>query len=254
MLRAILREYLGSEELSSRSIALNVDCEPITIGRSTTCTYQVGTNFGELVCWVARIQATIVVENGSIKLIDGEKGRPSTNGVYCHSERIAPEILLTPGLQLTLFKADRGKVTLDVAAFIDGDVEIDNPPGTFTGQDLLDRLQEKVGLLGEQIGAFNGQILALHQQVELLGGQLEQREMIDSNQERRLVLTEKRLYRFFALVFGCVAVIVLASGWAGGSAEDKKLWTSTLTAIAIGSVAAYIKAKEPQSEKLTQRT
>lgn len=246
MLRAILREYLGSEELSSRSIALNVDGAPITIGRSTTCTYQVGSKFGELVCWVARIQATIVIENGSIKLLDGEKGRPSTNGVYSHSERIAPEILLTPGLQLTIFKAERAKVTLDITdkdAFLGEGGAHD----TFTGEDLLDRLQEKVELLG-------GQILALHQQVELLGGQLTQRETIDSNQERRLVLTEKRLYRLFALVFGCVAVIVLASGWAGGSAEDKKLWTSTLTAIAIGSVAAYIKSKEPQSEKLTQRT
>jgi len=242
MLKAILREYLGSEELSSRSIALNFDGAPITIGRSEVCTYQVGSKFGELSKWVARIQATIVTENGSIKLIDGVKGRPSTNGVYCHTERIDPEILLTPGLQLTLFKAERAKVTLEVVAFIDGDVASDNPHDTFTGGDLLDRLQEKVE-------AFSGQIFALHQQVELLGGQLAQREAIDSNQERRLVLTEKRLNRVLAIVFGCVAAIVLASGWTGGSAEDKKLWSSTLTSIAIGGAAVYFKSKENQAEK-----
>ena len=254
LLKAVLREYLGSEELSSRAIALNVNGAPITIGRSTTCTYQVGNKFGDLVCWVARIQATIVVENGAVKLLDGERGRPSTNGVYCHSERIAPEILLTPGLQLTLFKAERAKVTLEIVAFIKGEAAVDKGNDTFTGEDLLDRLQEKVELLGGQIGAFSGQVGALHKQVELLGRQLSQREEIDINQERRLVLTEKRLYRLFAIVFGCVAAIVLASGWTGGSTEDKKLWASTLTAIVIGAVAAYIKAKEPQSEKLTQRT
>lgn len=242
MLKAILREYLGSEELSSRAITLDADGVPITIGRSMICTYQIGTKFGDLVCWIARIQATIVAENGSIKLLDGEKGRPSTNGVWCHAERIDPEILLTPGLQLTLFKAERAKVTLDVVAFINGEAAVDNLHETFTGEDLLDRLQEKVELLGGQIGA-------LHQQVELLGGQLAQREAIDSNQERRLVLTEKRLYRLFAVVFGCVAAIVLASGWTGGSAEDKKQWTTTLTAVAIGSAAAYFKSKENQAQK-----
>ena len=242
LLRAILREYLGSEEQSSRSITLNLDVAPITIGRSEVCTYQVGSKFGELAKWVARIQATIVTENGAIKLLDGIKDRPSTNGVYCHSERIAPEIFLTPGLQLTLFKAERAKVTLEVVAFISNDVAIDNLHETFTGEDLLDRLQEKVELLGGQIGA-------LHKQVELLGGQLAQREAIDSNQERRLVLTEKRLYRLFTVVFGFVALIVLVSGWTGGSAEDKKQWTTTLTSVAIGAAALYFKSKENQSEK-----
>lgn len=242
MLKAILREYLGTDELSSRSIALNFDGAPITIGRSTTCTYQVGSNFGDLSQWVARIQATIVTENGSIKLIDGVKGRPSTNGVYCHSERIDPEILLTPSLQLTLFKAECAKVTLEIVAFIDGEGASDNLHDTFTGEDLLNRLQEKVGLLDGQIGA-------LQQQVELFSGQLAHRVAIDNNQERRLVLAEKRLNRVLAIVFGCVAAIVLASGFSGGSAEDKKLWSSTLTSIAIGGAAVYFKSKENQAEK-----
>lgn len=248
MLKALLREYLGSEELSSRSITLNLDVAPITIGRSILCTYQVGDKFGNLHAWIARIQATIVTENGSIKLLDGEKGRVSTNGVWCHAERIEPEILLTPGLQLVIFKVENAKVTLDV--FLDGiNDDRDEAHETFTGDDLLDRLQEKVEAFSFQAEVFGGQIGDLHKQVELLGGQLAQREAIDGNQDRRLALTEKRLYRLFSLVFGCVAVIVLAIGWTGGSAEDKKLWTSTLGAIAIGSVAAYIKSKEPQSEK-----
>lgn len=254
MLRAILREYLGSEALSSRVIALNPGNAPITIGRSSTCTYQVGSAFGDLSKWISLIQATIAEENGAIKLIDGVKGKPSTNGVHCHAERIAPEILLIPGLQLTIFKVERAKVTLDVSDSYSSDDARDELHGTYTGEDLLDRLQEKVEAIGGQVGAFGGQVGALHKQVELLGEQLAQREEIDSNQERRLILIEKRFYRLFALVFGFVAVIVLANGWTGGSAEDKKQWTSTLTAIAIGSVAAYFKSKENQSEKLTQRS
>lgn len=246
MLRAVLREYLGSEELSNRRIPLDLELAPITIGRSEGCTYQIGNEFGELVKWVARIQATIVDENGAIKLIDGVKGRPSTNGVHCHAERIDGAIALTPGLQLTIFKADRAKVTLDVTDSDDSNDAHDNAHGTYTGEDLLDRLQEKVELLGGQIGA-------LHQQVELLGGQVAQREAIDSNQERRLVQTEKRLNRVLAIVLGCVAAIVLASGWTGGSAEDKKQWSATLTSIAIGAAAVYFKSKENQVEKPTQR-
>ena len=249
MLRAILREYLGSEELSRRSIPLDIGGKPITIGRSPNCTYQIGEKFNDLSRWVSFIQATLLDENGCIKLIDGVKGKVSTNGVYCHAERIEGAILLTPGLQLTIFKADRAKVTLDVTNSKRSNGTQDELHGTYTGEDLLDRLQEKVELLGGQIGAFTGQIGALHRQVELLGGQLAQREAIDSNQERRLILTEKRLYRLFALVFGFIAAIVLANGWTGGSAEDKKLWTSTLGAIVIGSAAAYFKSKENQSEK-----
>ena len=240
MLRAILREYLGTEELSRHSIPLDIGGKPITIGRSPGCTYQIGDKFNDLSKWVARIQATILDENGCIKLVDGVKGKASTNGVYCHAERIEGAIVLTPGLQLTIFKADRAKVTLDVTDSKRSSGTQDELHGTYTGEDLLDRLQEKVEAIGEQ--------------VELLGEQLAQREAIDSNQERRLILIEKRFYRLFALVFGFVAVIVLVNGWTGGSAEDKKQWTSTLTAIAIGSVAAYLKSKENQSEKLTQRT
>ena len=241
MLRVILREYLGSVELSNRCITLSPELTPITIGRAESCTYQVGNEFGELVRWIARIQATIVIENGAIKLLDGIKGKPSTNGVYCHAERITPEILLTPGLQLVIFKAENAKVTLDVFANGIND-DRDEAHGTYTGEDLLDRIQEKVE-------AFGGQIDALHNQVELLSGQLAQREAIDSNQERRLIQTEKRLNRVLAIVFGCVAAIVLASGFSGGSAEDKKLWTSTLTSIAIGGAAVYFKSKENQVEK-----
>ena len=242
MLRAILREYLGSEELSSRAISLNPGLTPITIGRSESCTYQVGSKFSDLSKWIARIQATIVEENGAIKLLDGVKGKPSTNGVHCHAERIAPEILLTPGLQLTIFKAENAKVTLDIADSYSSEDAHDELHGTYTGEDLLDRLQEKVE-------AFGGQVGALHKQVELLGEQLAQREAIDSNQERRLIQTEKRLNRVLAIVFGCVAAIVLASGWTGGSAEDKKQWTTTLTSIAFGAAALYLKSKENQSEK-----
>ena len=248
MLRVILREYLGAKELSNRCITLSPELTPITIGRAESCTYQVGNEFGELVRWIARIQATIVIENGSIKLLDGERGRPSTNGVWCHAERIDPEILLTPGLQLVIFKAEIAKITLDVFANGINDAS-DNLHDTFTGDDLLDRLQEKVETFGGQVETFGGQIRALHKQVELLGGQLAQREAIDSSQERRLVLTEKRLYRLFALVLGCVAAIVLASGWTGGSADDKKQWTTTLTSIAFGAAALYLKSKENQSEK-----
>lgn len=244
MLRAILREYLGSEELSNRSIALTPGLTPITIGRSESSTYQVGNEFGELVRWVARIQVTIVDENGAIKLFDGVKGKPSTNGVYSHTERIATSILLTPGLQLTLFKAGRAKITLDVTGAVTG-----GGRDTFNGDDLLDRLQEKVEALDGQIGALHEQVNTLHRQVELFDRHLEQSKAIDINQEGRLILTEKRLNRVLAVTLGCFAVIVLASGWTGGSAEDKKQWSSTLTSIAIGAAALYFKSKENQVEK-----
>ena len=255
MLRAILREYLGSEELSHHCIILNPELLPITIGRAENCTYKVGSKFGELVKWIARVQITIAAENGAIKLIDGVQGKPSTNGVYCHGERIAPEIALTPGLQLTVFKADRAKVTLEVETAASDDAS-DRVHDTFTGEDLIDRLQEKVELLSGQIEALHhqlkaldGQIVVLHRQVKLFDGQLAQREAIDTNQEARLVLTEKRLNRVLAVVLGCVAAIVLASGWTGGSAEDKKQWSTTLTSIAIGVAALYFKAKENQITK-----
>jgi hypothetical protein len=254
MLRAVLREYLGTDELSHQFITLNPDLMPITIGRAEHCTYKVGTKFGELIKWVARIQVMIMAEDNLIKIIDGVPGRPSTNGIYCHGDRISPETVLTPGLQLTIFKAERAKVTLEVET-VDSD-DSDRSHDTFTGEDLLDLLQEKLELLDGQIGALHqqitaldGQIAALHQQVNLFDGQLSQRVAAGVDQEARLVHSEVRLNRVLAVVLGCVAAIVLASGWMGGSAEDRKQWSTTLTSVAIGAAALYFKAKENQLQQ-----
>src|SRR5579885_62390 len=67
---------------------------------------------------------------------------------------------------------------------------------------------------------------------------------IDTNQEQRLMAAEQRRNRVLTVLFAAIAAIVLASGWVGGSNEDKKQWSSTLTSIAIGVAALYFKSKD----------
>ena len=237
-LQAVIREHMGAVERDRRAIALEPIPGVITLGRSEGCTYRLGKSLSHLALGISKVQATITLQADGIFLRDGGTEGPSTNGIYCHAEKVSGSIALVPGLELTLFKHGLAKVSLVVT-----DSQNSNHSGdTYTGQDLLSVMQE-------QMEALAAQTSAIHHQVELLDGQLKQREAIDSNQENRILRTERRLNRVLAVVFGVVAVIVLASGWSGGSAEDKKQWSSTLTAIAIGVAAAYFKSKENEGQK-----
>lgn len=239
MLKATLREYKGSQELSKRSLDFDRTSGSITIGRSESCDYTIGQALGEWAKGIARVQATLEISDGAITLIDGSRERPSTNGIWLHGEPIKDAIALIPGLDLTLFKSGQAKVSLIVA---DTESTSDRSLDTYTGQDLLSLVQE-------QAEAGSRAIAALQEQVAALAEQLTHREAIDTNQERRLVQTEKRLNRALASVLGVIAAIVLASGWSGGTLEDRKQWSSTLQAIAIGIAAAYFKSKENEQAK-----
>ncbi len=247
MLKATLREYMGTAEHSKRVINLDRTQGDITFGRSDSCTYQIGKSLGKSGEGISRVQATIEFKPDSIVLVDGSRKERSTNRVWVHGTPIDDEITLYPGLDLTLFKAG-GKVSLLIN---DPDTDGDRGSDTITGQDLLGVLQDQITLLQEQNQQIQVQVKLLAEQLahreaidNNLAEQLAHREAIDNNQEQRLLRTEKRLNRALAIVLSVIAAIVLASGWVGGSSEDKKLWSSTLQAIAIGVAAAYFKKQE----------
>jgi len=237
-MKATIREYMGSEERDRRLLSLEPWMGTVTLGRSESCTYTIGKTLGNLALGISKVQATITAAGDTFTLKDGGVDGVSTNGIYCHAEKIEGSIALTPGLELVLFKHGMAKVTLVIS---DGAV-VEYGKDTYTGQDLLSVLQVQVQTLDGEIGA-------LHHQVEALGNQLAQREAIDTNQEQRLMAAEQRLNRVLTVLFAAIAAIVLASGWVGGSNEDKKQWSSTLTSIAIGVAALYFKSKDKEVEK-----
>lgn len=237
---ATLREYTGTIERDRRFLELINPGTPITIGRSDLCTYKIGMTLGNLALGISKVQATITFEQGEIRLKDGGADGLSTNGIYCHGEKLETPIALVPGLELTLFKHGIAKVTLHMTDL----ALVEHGRDTYTGQDLLSVLQEQVATMG-------GQMDALQLQVGLLGTQLAHREVLDRTQddrdrqqEQRLLTAEKRLNRVVVLLLVAIAVIVLAFGWSGGNSEDKKQWSSTFTSIAIGIAALYLKSKE----------
>lgn len=237
---ATLREYTGTTERDRRFLELINPGTPITIGRSDLCTYKIGMTLGNLALGISKVQATITFEQGEIRLKDGGADGLSTNGIYCHGEKLETPIALVPGLELTLFKHGIAKVTLHMTDL----AVVEHGRDTYTGQDLLSVLQEQVATMG-------GQMDALQLQVGLLGTQLAHREVLDRTQddrdrqqEQRLLTAEKRLNRVVVLLLVAIAVIVLAFGWSGGNSEDKKQWSSTFTSIAIGIAALYLKSKE----------
>jgi len=237
---ATLREYTGTTERDRRFLELINPGTPITIGRSDLCTYKIGMTLGNLALGISKVQATITFEQGEIRLKDGGADGLSTNGIYCHGEKLETPIALVPGLELTLFKHGIAKVTLHMTDL----AVVEYGRDTYTGQDLLSVLQEQVATMG-------GQMDALQLQIGLLGTQLAHREVLDRTQddrdrqqEQRLLTAEKRLNRVVVLLLVAIAVIVLAFGWSGGNSEDKKQWSSTFTSIAIGIAALYLKSKE----------
>jgi hypothetical protein len=238
MLTATLREFMGSTERSKQVLNLDPARSSITLGRSETCTYPIGKTLGDWAKGIARVQATIESTGDGIVLIDGSREKVSTNGIWVHGEPIQGAIALHPGLELTLFKSGSAKVSLIIN---DPDTEGDRTSDTYTGQDLLGVLQEQVSLLAEQNHRIESQVV-------LLAEQLAHRTAIDTNQEQRLIQTEKRLNRVLAIVFACVSAIVFASGWTGGTIEDRKQWSSTFTSIAIGVAALYFKSKENEQK------
>ena len=239
-MQATLREYMGSEERDRRVLDLTPTSTPLTIGRADACTYKIGQTLGSLALGISKVQATIFGNATQLTLKDGGADGASTNGIYCHAEKIEGSIALVPGLELTLFKHGIAKVTL----VINSQAVIEYGKDTYTGQDLLAVMQE-------QVAAFSDQMAVLHQQVDLLGEQITHREAIDNNQERRLLIAEQRINRVFAGLCGAIAVIVLVSGFWSGSAEDKKLWGSTLTSIACGIAALYFKSKDSPTPTLS---
>ena len=237
---ATLREYTGTTERDRRFLELINPGTPITIGRSDLCTYKIGMTLGNLALGISKVQATITFEQGEIRLKDGGADGLSTNGIYCHGEKLETPIALVPGLELTLFKHGIAKVTLHMTDL----AVVEHGRDTYTGQELLSVLQE-------QVATMDGQMDALQLQVGLLGTQLAHREVLDRTQddrdrqqEQRLLTAEKRLNRVVVLLLVAIAVIVLAFGWSGGNSEDKKQWSSTFTSIAIGIAALYLKSKE----------
>jgi len=263
---ATLREYTGTTERDRRFLELINPGTPITIGRSDLCTYKIGMTLGNLALGISKVQATITFEQGEIRLKDGGADGLSTNGIYCHGEKLETPIALVPGLELTLFKHGIAKVTLHMTDL----AVVEHGRDTYTGQDLLSVLQEQVAdlavvehgrdtytgqellsVLQEQVATMGGQMDALQFQIGLLGTQLAHREVLDRTQddrdrqqEQRLLTAEKRLNRVVVLLLVAIAVIVLAFGWSGGNSEDKKQWSSTFTSIAIGIAALYLKSKE----------
>lgn len=239
MLKATLREYMGSVERDKRSLLLDRTLGTITIGRGGECTYQIGKTLGDWAKGIGRVQATIEFTEDTITLVDGSREKASTNGIWLHGEPIQGAIALTPGMDLTLFKAGLAKVSLIIN---DTEAVHDHGKDTYTGEDLLSVLQLQVSRIEEQ-----GQ--RMQEQVLLLAEQLTHREAIDTAQETRLLATEKRLNRMVALVLGAIAVIVLATGFlGGGSNEERKQWSSGLTSVAIGAAALYFKYKEKELE------
>jgi len=237
---ATLREYTGTTERDRRFLELINPGTPITIGRSDLCTYKIGMTLGNLALGISKVQATITFEQGEIRLKDGGADGLSTNGIYCHGEKLETPIALVPGLELTLFKHGIAKVTLHMTDL----AVVEHGRDTYTGQELLSVLQE-------QVATMDGQMDALQLQVGLLGTQLAHREVLDRTQddrdrqqEQRLLTAEKRLNRVVVLLLVAIAVIVLVFGWSGGNSEDKKQWSSTFTSIAIGIAALYLKSKE----------
>jgi len=238
LLKATLREFMGTEERHRRAITLEPIPGVITLGRSEGCTYRIGKGLGHLALGISKVQCTITLQENGIFLRDGGTEGASANGIYCHTERLNGSIALVPGLELTIFKHGLAKVSLVIS-----DSQSDSQGSdTYTGQELLSVMQAQMAEMAEQTSA-------MHEQVKLLDSQLKQREAIDRNQEQRLIRAEKRLNRVLAIVFGVIALIVLASGWSGGTLEDRKQWSSTLTAISIGIAGAYFKSKENEGTK-----
>jgi pSer/pThr/pTyr-binding forkhead associated (FHA) protein len=237
-MQAVIREYMGTVERDRYALPLEPIPGVITLGRSEGCTYRLGKSLGHLAMGISKVQATITLQGNDIFLRDGGTEGASTNGIYCHAEKVNGSVALVPGMELTLFKQGIAKVTLIVSDSQGSSQGSD----TYTGHEVLAQLQG-------QMEALAAQTSAVHEQVELLDGQLKQREAIDAKQEERLKQTEKRLNRVLAAVFGVIALIVLASGWSGGTLEDRKQWSSTLTAISIGIAAAYFKSKENEGLK-----
>lgn len=239
-MQATLREYFGAEERDRRVLDLQPSETPITLGRSGECTYQIGKTLGTSALSISKVQATITAPDGVLLLQDGGVGGVSANGIYCHGERLDEPVPLVPGLELTLFKHGLAKVAFSVNTTAIAEHRGD----TYTGQGLVDVLQE-------QVHAISGQVAAMNLQIGLLADQLAAREALDKQQaERDKQQAERdkqqdqRLNRVLAGVCGVIAVIVLLSGWSGGSAEDKKAWSSTFTSVAIGIAALYFKSQD----------
>jgi len=237
-LKAVIREFLGPDEVGRIPLVLTEGAGTITLGRAEKCSYKLGRNLGTLGQGISKIQATITAFGDVITLQDGSSEGRSTNGIYCHSERLDGPITLQPGLELTLFKHGLAKVT-----FIVSDTALLDPHSdTYTGEELLSVLQREVATLVVEVKALkDNNALTLEQ--------LKQRELSDSAQEQRLLRAEKRLNSVVAGILGAVALIVLISGWSGGTLEDRKQWSSTLTAIVIGLGAAYFNAKKNDGQK-----
>lgn len=237
MLKATIREYMGAEELDRKRVALDPTNGPITIGRSSECSYSIGGTLGEWARGIARIQATIAFDGEQIVLIDGSKEKASTNGIWVHGDQIKGAIALTPGLELTLFKSGRAKVCLLVSDGLTTDHG--NHQDTYTGEDLTSILQEQIEALKEQGKQMGDQIGALAEQ-------LAAREKIDQHQTETLVVVQRRINRVVMVLLGTFLLMLLSSGWLGTSQREElvKGGSSIAVAVALG----YLKLKEKELE------
>ena len=235
MLTATLREFMGSTERFKQVIDLDRSRGDITIGRSESCTYQIGKYLGKFGEGISRVQATIEFKPDSIVLVDGSRKEQSKNRVWVHGAPIDGEITLYPGLDLTLFKAG-GKVSLVIN---DPDTGGAHASDTYTGHELLGVLQEQVTLMAEQNEEVKAQVAALAEQ-------LAHRNALDDNQEQRLLQTEKRLNRMFTVIFGSISAIVLIASFLGGDSDNRKLLTNAAATALSGGIAIYFEKQRKE--------
>lgn len=245
MLKATLREYMGSEELERKRFGLDISAGMITIGRSSECTYQVGQALGEWGRGIARIQATITSEAGKLMLLDGSREKPSTNGIWVHGDQVKGSIALTPGLELTLFKSGRAKVSLlisDGAIVEAGSSDHD----TYTGEDLVSILQEQIEELKAAVPSLKAEVGKLAQQLQAREAIDCRREAIDQHQSKTLVIVQRRINRVVMVLLGAFLLMLLSSGWLGTSQREELLKTGTSIAVAVA--LGYLKLKEKELE------
>lgn len=235
MLKATLREYLGTTERAKQVIRLDRAQGDITLGRAESCTYQIGKSLGQFGEGISRIQATIEFKPDRIVLVDGSRKEQSTNRVWVHGAPIDGEIDLYPGLELTLFRAG-GKISLVIN---DPDTAGDGSSDTYTGQELLGLLQEQTEGMSKSIVALQKQVVALGEQLahrEKLDAQREeldaQRADLDAQQSQQLNDLQRRVRHIVSGVLVFAAVIVLGSGLLKDlGADERKEWRSLLSSV-----------------------